>query len=89
MIRSGANSRLITECRQSLFLVRTLSDEQAKRSKANGGSEAKSQNPKVLLDQALAPFVPNSARDLAKVLADNVLYHSVGDVLVVDKPYGG
>ncbi|KAL3083033.1 hypothetical protein niasHS_010835 [Heterodera schachtii] len=41
-----------------------------------------------LLEKALAPFVPRTAKELAEYLAKNVLYHSVGDVLVVHKPYG-
>ncbi|KAI3422222.1 hypothetical protein GPALN_012753 [Globodera pallida] len=41
-----------------------------------------------LLGKALAPLMPRSAKELAETLADNVLYHAVGDILVLNKPYG-
>ena len=52
---------------------------------------SKSTSPRVacLLDRALAPFVPTSARALADHMAKNVIYHQVGDVLALEKPYGG
>jgi hypothetical protein len=44
---------------------------------------------KYLLDRALSPYIAKNPIDLSNHLSKNVIYHAVGDIIAVEKPYGG